>query len=109
RARDRLRAAPLGPDHGGGAQHPVGRVPAPEPLMQPSAPSAVGRPPRWKAWLLAARPKTLAAGLSPVLMGWAVAAGRDAFAWLPALGALAAALLVQVGANLANDWLDFVK
>src|SRR5690606_28720645 len=67
------------------------------------------RPPRWKVWLLAARPKTLAAGVSPVLMGWAVAEGVGAFAWLPALGALLAALLVQVGANFANDWLDFVK
>lgn len=67
------------------------------------------RPPAWKVWLLAARPKTLAAGLAPVLLGWAVAAATDGMRLLPALGALLAALLVQVGTNLANDWLDFVK
>lgn len=71
--------------------------------------TSAARPPRWKVWLLAARPKTLPAGLAPVLLGWAVAAATDGFTWPPALGALAAALLVQVGANLANDWLDFVK
>lgn len=82
--------------------------------MAEAAPRSGGNPapsppPRWKVWLLAARPKTLAAGIAPVLLGWAVAIGVDGFALWPALGALGAALLVQVGTNFANDWLDFEK
>lgn len=58
-------------------------------------------------WLLAIRPRTLAAAVVPVAVGTAVAA-RDGRADVPiALGALAAALLLQVGTNLVNDWGDF--
>jgi 1,4-dihydroxy-2-naphthoate octaprenyltransferase len=62
---------------------------------------------RGRAWLLAARPKTLPAALSPVIVGAAAAAGDRAFAALPALAALAGALLLQIGVNLANDYFDF--
>lgn len=67
------------------------------------------RPPTWKVWLLAARPRTLSAGVAPVLVGWAVARAEGGFVWGPALAALAAALLVQLGTNFANDWMDFEK
>jgi 1,4-dihydroxy-2-naphthoate octaprenyltransferase len=60
------------------------------------------------AWLLAARPKTLAAAVAPVAVGTAVAYDRGGFDPLPALGCLATALLLQVGANFANDYFDFV-
>jgi 1,4-dihydroxy-2-naphthoate octaprenyltransferase len=59
------------------------------------------------AWLLATRPKTLPAAISPVLVGCAVAWAGDGFDLVSALAALAVALLLQVGANLANDVADF--
>ncbi|HEX7484712.1 MAG TPA: 1,4-dihydroxy-2-naphthoate octaprenyltransferase [Vicinamibacterales bacterium] len=62
-------------------------------------------------WLLAARPKTLTASLSPVLLGTGLAASFSSrpvpmgLAWL----ALASALCIQVGTNLVNDAADFEK
>jgi len=60
-------------------------------------------------WLLAARPKTLPAAVAPVVVGTALAAARHRFSVLPAAAALAVALLLQVGVNLANDYFDYVK
>jgi len=59
------------------------------------------------AWLLAARPATLTASLAPVAVGTAVAAAEGEARAIPALAALAAALLIQVGTNFANDAFDF--
>jgi 1,4-dihydroxy-2-naphthoate octaprenyltransferase len=64
--------------------------------------------PRWRAWFMAARPRTLPAAVSPVLVGIALAATDGKLKVLPSLAALAGALLIQVGANLANDYYDFV-
>lgn len=64
---------------------------------------------RARAWVLAARPRTLTAAAAPVLLGTGLAAGRDAFAPLPALAALLGALLIQIGTNLANDYYDHVR
>lgn len=61
-----------------------------------------------RAWLLAARPKTLAAAVVPVAVGTAVAWDHGGLAPLPALAALTGALLLQVGTNYANDYYDFV-
>ncbi len=63
----------------------------------------------WRAWLLAARPKTLPAAVAPVVMGSALAGADGAFAPLPALAALLGALLLQIAVNLANDYADFVR
>ena len=60
-------------------------------------------------WLLAARPKTLVASVAPVLAGTGLAAGGGDFLLLPAVAALAGALLIQIGTNLANDYYDFVR
>ncbi len=60
-------------------------------------------------WLLAARPATLTAGVAPVLVGGAAGAHEAAFRPLPFLGALLAALLIQIGTNLANDVFDFER
>jgi 1,4-dihydroxy-2-naphthoate octaprenyltransferase len=62
-----------------------------------------------QAWLLAARPKTLPAALSPVLVGTALAWRDGVFSLLPALAALLGALLLQVSVNLANDYFDYIR
>lgn len=64
---------------------------------------------RRQAWWLAIRPKTLPAAVGPVLVGIGLAAADAAFSLLPALAALAGALLLQIASNLANDYYDFVK
>jgi 1,4-dihydroxy-2-naphthoate octaprenyltransferase len=64
---------------------------------------------RLRAWLLAARPKTLPAALGPVLVGTALAVHDGVFALLPALAAAAGALLLQILSNFANDYSDFFK
>ena len=43
---------------------------------------------RTRAWILAARPKTLTAALAPVLTGTGLAAYHDVVALAPALAAL---------------------
>ncbi|MGI6448742.1 MAG: 1,4-dihydroxy-2-naphthoate polyprenyltransferase [Desulfitobacteriia bacterium] len=63
----------------------------------------------WKIWYLAIRPKTLPAATGPVIMGIGLALGDGVFKLGPALGALLAALLLQIGSNLANDVYDFKK
>ena len=62
-------------------------------------------------WLLAARPKTLTASLSPVMLGTglAVAFSPRAVPFRLAGLALASALCIQIGSNLVNDAVDFVK
>ena len=60
-------------------------------------------------WLLAARPKTLPAAAVPVIVGTAMAISEGVFAALPAAAALIGALLIQIGANFANDVFDYKK
>jgi 1,4-dihydroxy-2-naphthoate octaprenyltransferase len=64
---------------------------------------------RRRAWLMAARPQTLPAGVAPVVLGVGLAVADGVFAPLPALAALVGALLIQVGTNLANDYYDAVN
>jgi 1,4-dihydroxy-2-naphthoate octaprenyltransferase len=59
-----------------------------------------------QAWVLAIRPKTLPAAVSPVIVGAALAAADGRFALWPVLAALLGALLLQIGSNLANDYFD---
>lgn len=70
--------------------------------------SNVGMP-LWKAWWLAARPKTLPAAIAPVIAGSAVAWHEGGFHLPAALAALVTALLLQIAANFANDAIDFKK
>jgi 1,4-dihydroxy-2-naphthoate octaprenyltransferase len=60
-------------------------------------------------WLLAARPKTLAAAVTPVLIGTALACVHSQVVWLPFVFALLGAVFIQIGTNYVNDALDFKK
>jgi len=71
--------------------------------------SRVEELPRWKAWILASRPRTLTAAAAPVVLGTGLAVGRDTFRLGPALAALIGASLIQVGTNLANDYYDHLR
>ena len=62
-----------------------------------------------RAWLIAARPQTLPAGASPVVLGIGLAVADGRFAAVPALAAMVGALLIQVGTNFANDYFDAVN
>lgn len=66
-------------------------------------------PGRLKAWAMAARLHTLPASIAPVLVGSGAAVGAGRFRLDVFLAALFGALLIQVGANLANDLFDFKK
>ncbi len=60
-------------------------------------------------WFMAIRPRTLPAAAAPVVVG-AVMAWHDGVGHAFAAGcALAGALLIQIGTNLANDYFDFQK
>ena len=66
-----------------------------------------------KAWLLASRPKTLAAAAVPVMVGLSIAwsempAGRS-FAVVPALLCVLFAFVMQIDANFVNDYFDFAR
>jgi 1,4-dihydroxy-2-naphthoate octaprenyltransferase len=58
---------------------------------------------------MATRPPTLLAAIVPVAVGTAVAMAEGAYRPGPALAALVGALLLQIGANFANDVFDFEK
>jgi 1,4-dihydroxy-2-naphthoate octaprenyltransferase len=65
--------------------------------------------PTLNIWLEATRPKTLPAAVTPVLLGTAMAYQAGAMRLLPAAICMGFALLVQIGTNFANDYLDGVK
>ena len=64
---------------------------------------------RIQAWLEAARPKTLPASFSPVLVGCALAYRDGVFKLAPAILCVLVALLAQIASNFANDYFDFKK
>jgi len=58
-------------------------------------------------WLMAARPRTLAVSVTPVIVGLALAwAMHGEVNWLAGLAALVASLCIQLGTNLHNDAVD---
>lgn len=67
-----------------------------------------------KAWMLAARPKTLTGAAVPVMMALSLAwvdchVTGIAFRWIPALLCFLFAFLMQIDANFINDYFDFMK
>ena len=61
------------------------------------------------SWFLAARPKTLLAGFSPVAIGAALACSEGKFHLLAMASALLFAISVQIGTNFCNDYCDFFQ
>lgn len=68
-----------------------------------------------KAWLLAARPKTLSGAAVPVMIGLALAwsdaqfYGDDAFSYTAAVLCLLFAFIMQIDANFVNDFFDYIR
>lgn len=62
-----------------------------------------------KAWILAARPKTLAAAATPVLLGCSLAAADGQFQLVPVLLCFLFAFTMQIDANFINDYFDYRK
>jgi 1,4-dihydroxy-2-naphthoate octaprenyltransferase len=59
-----------------------------------------------RIWLMAARPRTLPAGIAPVLVGTSLAGFEHVFHPLRFAAALLGSIFIQVGANLSNDYSD---
>lgn len=91
-ARPTSRAFPGGPEPG------LPEVVELKPQLSPAG-----------VWWLAARPATLAASVSPVLAGTAIAVHDHAVRTQPGLGALVVAVAMQVGVNYANDYSDHAR
>ncbi len=69
-----------------------------------SRPSSV-----WQIWWMAARPKTLPAAVAGVVAGLGLALARGVFRPGVAMATLVAAVLLQIGVNLANDAQDYQR
>src|SRR3954449_1064467 len=60
-----------------------------------------------RLWLMAARPRTLPAAISPVLVGTAAAVQHvDDIRAAAFVAALIGSIFIQIGTNLANDYSD---
>jgi len=59
------------------------------------------------SFILASRPKTWIAGISPVLIGTSLAG--HSVSWSLFFCALSFSLLIQIGTNYANDYYDFIN
>lgn len=62
-----------------------------------------------RAWILAARPKTLTGAIIPILIGSALAVMDKHFQLIPALACCLFAGLMQIAANFINDLFDYLK
>lgn len=62
-----------------------------------------------RVWGLAARPKTLAASLAPVVVGTAMAVDAGGGHVLAAVFTVVSATLIQVGVNYHNDYADYLQ
>jgi 1,4-dihydroxy-2-naphthoate polyprenyltransferase len=65
--------------------------------------------PALRNWVAGARPRTLPAAISPVLVGTGAAAAIDSVVVSRALLALVVAMALQVGVNYANDFSDGIR
>ena len=66
----------------------------------------------FKAWILAARPKTLTGAALPVIVALALVfnkTGIDNFCIVPAVLCFLFAMIMQIDANFINDYFDCIK
>ncbi|MDP1609359.1 MAG: 1,4-dihydroxy-2-naphthoate octaprenyltransferase [Chlamydiales bacterium] len=75
-------------------------------LMKNENPIMHGSPSALKSWVLAARPKTLIASISPVVIA---AVQVQALRWDLFFLCLCFSVCIQIGANFANDYFDYLK
>ena len=75
-----------------------------DPLAHPSSKATLVS---WKTWLKTARPFSLTATVSPILVGTAVAAYDGTFHMPSFLLALFSSLCLQIGANYFNEYFDY--
>jgi 1,4-dihydroxy-2-naphthoate polyprenyltransferase len=59
-----------------------------------------------RIWVMAARVRTLPAGIAPVLVGTALAAQDGTFRPLTFVACVTGAVFIQIGTNLSNDYSD---
>ncbi len=71
--------------------------------------AGIAAPSGWRAFWLAARPRTLSVAVAPVLVGSALAAADGRARPVAAAAALIGALLIQIGTNLVNDLVDGLR
>ena len=71
--------------------------------------AVAGQSPTAAQWLAGARPRTLPAAVSPVVVGSGLAYFEGGFALLRAALALVVAVALQVGVNYANDYSDGIR
>src|SRR6202140_3663204 len=73
---------------------------------RPVAPGRTEAPSAVRIWVMAARVRSLPAGVAPVLVGPSLALGAGHFRALAFVAALLGAIFIQVGTNLSNDYSD---
>src|SRR5258708_8689204 len=66
-------------------------------------------PVTFQSWYMAARPRSLTATYAPLFLGGAIALADKVFYVERFLLALIGALLLQIGANLVNEYVDFTR
>ncbi|MBX7065975.1 MAG: 1,4-dihydroxy-2-naphthoate polyprenyltransferase [Parachlamydiales bacterium] len=76
------------------------------PSLKSANPISNASPSALKAFLLASRPKTWIASVSPVLIGASLTPRLDGTIFLLTL---LFSLFIQIGTNFANDYFDFIK
>jgi len=64
---------------------------------------------KFKSWVLASRPKTLPAAISPIIIGSSIAYHDNKFNFIAAFIALICSLLIQIGTNFVNDLFDHLN
>ncbi|GCE47043.1 1,4-dihydroxy-2-naphthoate prenyltransferase [Thermosporothrix hazakensis] len=74
--------------------------------IQPTV--ASGKPPAWKVWVKTARPFTLTATVSPVLVGTTFAAYQGTFHFWIFLTTFFSCLFLQIGTNFFNEYFDYL-
>src|SRR5689334_11914288 len=77
--------------------------------VQPALPETRAITSRWSAWYRAARPRSLTATYIPLALAGVIALDDGRFDLLRFVLAFIGALALQIGANLVNEYFDYVR